>query len=283
MHRVTKPQQEGVDKVRVLAAEGSRERELQDQLDLGHDTNGFELLPQFTPPLHLACAAGNVEECRMLLDGTRGKRARAGALVNLPDHAVRGSRTPLHLATINGSVAICQMLLRRGADHRALDECGVNPLHTACANGHYRVVELLLAHADADASEKSGLYPTVAWKKMYVNQPNAHNGDTPLHVACRSGYSYAATALLKYVKAKVSFPSKVSADSVAAFIHAKNRDGRTAKDLAIFNRLQDAEIALSNLERTLVRMRTGKRREVEKGWSTMIDPNPPNKHSFSLG
>ena len=136
MHRVTKPQQEGVDKVRVLAAEGSRERELQDQLDLGRDTNGLELLPQFTPPLHLACAAGNVAECRMLLDGAHGRRAPAGALVNLPDHPVRGSRTPLHLATINGSVAICQMLLRRGADHRALDECGVNPLHTACANGH---------------------------------------------------------------------------------------------------------------------------------------------------
>ena len=114
-------------------------------------------------------------------------------------------------------------------------------------------------------------------------QRGSYEGFTPLHIACRSGYSYAATALLKYIKAKVAFPSKVSADSVDAFIHAKNRDGRTAKDLAVFNRLQDAEIALSDLERTLVRMRTGKRREVEKGWSTMIDPNPPNKHSFSLG
>ena len=144
----------------------------------------------------------------MLLDGTRGKRARAGALVNLPDHAVRGSRTPLHLATINGSVAICQMLLRRGADHRALDECGVNPLHTACANGHYRVVELLLAHADADPHEKSGLYPTVAWKKMYVNQPNAHNGDTPLHLAVIRNHVGVARLLIE----GGALPSALDAD-----------------------------------------------------------------------
>ena len=34
---------------------------------------------------------------------------------------------------------------------------------------------------------------------------------------------------------------------------------------------------------TVIEHVTTERREVEKGWSTMIDPNPPNKHSFSLG
>jgi ankyrin repeat protein len=178
-------------------------------------------------------------------DSEETRKKNEELMVCFPDHPARGGRTPLHLATIEGSVPICRLLLDAGATHTATDQYGVTPLHTACGNGHFRLVEMLLKHAEGH--EAPGLYPTLVWKRMYINRPNAHNADTPLHVACRSGHPWAAKLLVDYIKGKIGFPSKASAETMSAFINAKNKDGCVVRPrrCAAASRIVDVRLSIS--------------------------------------
>jgi ankyrin repeat protein len=91
--------------------------------------------------LRLACALGEVERARELLDvgDTRGF----------------DDTTPLHIAAAKGQVQVTRLLLERGSDPNAPDEEGIRPLHHAAGGGHAEVVRLLL-DAGADRQARDG-------------------------------------------------------------------------------------------------------------------------------
>ncbi|CAM9796091.1 unnamed protein product, partial [Sphacelaria rigidula] len=71
-------------------------------------------------PLHLACAAGQVDVARVLL--------LAGADPHARD---RKSRCPLHLAAVSGSEELVSALLAAGADAQKASDSGTTSLHIA--------------------------------------------------------------------------------------------------------------------------------------------------------
>jgi ankyrin repeat protein len=53
--------------------------------------------------------------------------------------------TALHLCGHHGRLKAAQLLVDRGADVNCRDAAGYTPLISAAANGHYKIVALLLA------------------------------------------------------------------------------------------------------------------------------------------
>ena len=141
-------------------------------LDAGGDPDGAALLAHFSPPLHLAAAAG-CEACVELL------LQRGAALVQ--DSKRRGGRTALHQAAIAGAPKCAELLLEAGEDANVCDTAGATtPLHAAAFAGHAAVVEVLLERgADALLRSKSG--------------------ETPLHAACRGRRDAVVALLAKHV------------------------------------------------------------------------------------
>lgn len=95
--------------------------------------------------LGMACATGNLERVRELLD-------QDPASVNqVSDYNgyYLGCGAPIKNAAARGHIEIVQLLLDRGADPN-LPEEGIAPdghaLYSAAANGHREIVKLLLAH-----------------------------------------------------------------------------------------------------------------------------------------
>lgn len=120
-----------------------------------------------TPPIVRAAQEGSVREIEELLD--------QGAKIEQMTSATR--RTALAVAAHCGNDDIVGVLLQRGASPRAVDFCGMSPLHLAASRGHYRVTEQLLHdRADIDC-----LTP---------------DRKTPLRLASDEGYEEVAMLLL---------------------------------------------------------------------------------------
>ncbi len=67
---------------------------------------------------------------------------------------------PLHSAVANRHLAIAELLLARGADVNAKQEGGFTPLHEAALQGNDEMIQLLLAHgADVTAQKEDGETP----------------------------------------------------------------------------------------------------------------------------
>lgn len=67
---------------------------------------------------------------------------------------------PLHSAVANRHVGIAEVLLTHGADVNAAQQDGFTPLHEAAQNGQEDMVALLLAHAaNVDAKKDDGQTP----------------------------------------------------------------------------------------------------------------------------
>lgn len=122
-------------------------------------------------------------------------------------HYVYAGDTPLHLATAAYQKGIAEELGSLGADVRARNRRGAEPLHYAADGGPapswcgpgdiYAVVALLIgAGADPNAEDKSGVAPlhrgirnrcTPAVRALLANGADPHrrnkSGSTPLHLA----------------------------------------------------------------------------------------------------
>ena len=154
-----------------------------------------------TTPLHRAAAAGDTEQCRLLIAG--------GADVNAKDEY---GRTPLHAASLAGHKRVAEMLLAGGADVKAEKSWDDTPLHYAARCGHKDIVELLVTNgADINVANWQEVTPLgyavgnahgdmVALLAASGADVNAENEDgwTALHTAARQGHKEIVQLLIDY-------------------------------------------------------------------------------------
>lgn len=132
--------------------------------------------------------------------------------------------TPLHMAAAAGSLPIVKLLLKHGADCRAKNRLGMEPLHHASqstrnnSSDQDKVISLLVSHgACVDACDKSGVTPLLkavrarsftAVKALLKagadpRKPNK-SGSTPLHLAVQNtGASGSGTEIAKSRQSKI--------------------------------------------------------------------------------
>ena len=93
--------------------------------------------------IHLACAMGDVQEVRALLDADpsliHAKQERMSA------STLSVGDTPLHIAAALGEVEVATLLLDRGADPNVRSGDGILPLHFAARSGTIEMAQLLVA------------------------------------------------------------------------------------------------------------------------------------------
>ena len=140
-------------------------------------------------PLLLAAAAGDCTTVTVLI--RRMGHHDAGA-INWPDLS---GLTPLHWACTQQRYEVVELLLRHGASTEAEDEDGRRPIHSVAFAGNVRCMSLLLRHVSHDG----------------VSAPSS-DGLTPLHYSALSGSCTAISLLLE----------------ARANLHAKDEERRTA-------------------------------------------------------
>ena len=115
-------------------------------------------------PLHIACRAGHIDVCRLLID--------SGADLNIPDDT---GETPLHRSIEHGDATVVTLLLNAGADACSQNVAGITPLHLAAAFARQGMLGLLAARG-ADVNARCS--------KVYADWDG---GRTPLHYAAHNG------------------------------------------------------------------------------------------------
>ena len=122
--------------------------------------------------LHVACANGDVERIRALLD--------AGKIEGKIDTPINttSKTTPLMLACTNGRTAAATFLIECGADVHLLNDRGETALYHAAVDGRLECVKLLIQHG------------------AQVNHVD-NDGASPLHRATQSGHKDVMQALIK--------------------------------------------------------------------------------------
>jgi ankyrin repeat protein len=104
-------------------------------------------------------------------------------------------RTPLMLAAERGDTAILQALIAGGADPDLTDRIGESALAKAAANGHRRIVSLLMPLASADEQAMAQTLLRVSANPSEPARPPAEPTDDSLRRKLASASAYVADKL----------------------------------------------------------------------------------------
>lgn len=167
-------------------------------------------VPKGLEPLHLAVKEGDRHKVEL--------RLSAG---DDPRKPVRHKLSPLHIAASVGVMDVADALLKAGAPIDDLCEMGLTPLFFAVQTGNPNIAGFFL---DRGAN---------------IFHKNEH-GYTPLHWACCAPHpNFVGPVRVKMVNFLIS---------QGADINAKTNDGKTPRDLALENKLEET---ISLLDRHL--------------------------------
>ncbi|XP_068739602.1 uncharacterized protein [Montipora capricornis] len=152
-------------------------------------------------PLHKAVTQKDVSLVKLLLENK--------AIVNFVDHS---GETPLHKAVTQKDVSLVKLLLENKAIVNFVDYSGETLLHKAVTQKDVPLVKLLLENKAivnfVDHSGETPLHKAVTQKdvplvklllenKAIVNLPDEAEGNTPLHLCARYGFSDISQLLIK--------------------------------------------------------------------------------------
>jgi len=159
----------------------------------------IDALKEGVTPLMVACAHGQVDAARFLLE--RGARL---------DLKPGYGQQLMYDSCKSGHAGIAQLLTERGTKADPVDENGRTPLFTACLNGDLKAARVFL-DLGAQINRRSKKGNTPLWKACHGGhvdvmrllldkgaEVNAANrwGGTPLYAACFGGHVHAARMLL---------------------------------------------------------------------------------------
>ena len=122
-------------------------------------------------PLHKAARAGQLSECKLILDHVEDKSPQD----NL-------GYTPLHDAARHGHFEVFKLIFDRVEEKNPIGNGGVTPLYDAATNGHFEVFKLIFDNVED-------------------KHPKTSFGRTPLQEAERQGHQqiveYGKSAIIK--------------------------------------------------------------------------------------
>jgi len=99
---------------------------------------------------------GEVDAVRAILEQNPSSVNTTTTTTTTTDGEKSTTTTPLHKACANGHAKVVQLLLGMGNAELVTNESGNTPLHWAAANGHHEVVDLLLKHyTNVDVLQKN--------------------------------------------------------------------------------------------------------------------------------
>jgi hypothetical protein len=159
--------------------------------------------------MHYSANSGSIEMVTLLL---------AHLDVNAAD--LKGD-TPIHLAAAGGFLDVVRHLHQYGGNIRVRSALGQTPLHLACMHGRKGLVEWLLEDGGYEGGEKEERRGEADRARLRLRDVNGHNalGETPLHLAARSGHVQVLEVLLKNgadLLATRAVPSKPFGPALAA-------------------------------------------------------------------
>lgn len=174
------------------------------------------------------------KDAELLLAALRGSLSKVTRLIQAgasPTARVWRTRsTALHIAAAAGNEGVAERLIDSGADLRAKDNVGAEPLHLAAFRAHTAIVSLLLKAKEEMGSE--GLV-----------EAETKKGETPLIAACKGGSGECVSLI---ANAKVSLLGGAHALHIACrhgkvasfFCHEFPFDGQAPNLLCTRSRLQ---------------------------------------------
>ncbi|XP_068994985.1 ankyrin repeat and death domain-containing protein 1B isoform X1 [Embiotoca jacksoni] len=214
--------------------EAAKRNDVETMKNLGKGLNANAGNVHNRTALHYAVAGKNKEAVQLLLQ----RRVKV-------DQKDKYGVVPIHLAAWFGSLEILKLLVQAGAEQKVENEEGMNIMHCAAINDHTEIVEYIvndLQMKELDKDDQSGhrafalaaehgcvemLEILMEPYNMATMKPNKR-GDTPLHLAARTGHLDAVQLLLQ------SFDTR---DEV-------NMDGETALYQAAVNGQEECALAL---------------------------------------
>lgn len=137
-------------------------------------TEGKQILP-----LHIAAEEGHLEIVDLFLNYIAENKEHNITLGEIPNKQDRFGWTALHYACAHGHLKVVENLIAAGTRIDLVTSEGKNPLHIAADKGHSKIVKLLLEHVVKKADNDAAV-------KEFLNKPE-QLGWTALHCVCAQG------------------------------------------------------------------------------------------------